>query len=107
MLLAENGEEALKLFDRQLGKQHPFAAAILDIVMPVMGGVETAHQLRNRQSDFPILLTTGYAENVLPAELPDRQPLQLLIKPFAIQSLSKALESILCEQPPASRSNGN
>lgn len=45
---AENGQVALELFDRAVAQGVPYDLICLDIVMPVMDGTETLHQIRKR-----------------------------------------------------------
>jgi two-component system, cell cycle sensor histidine kinase and response regulator CckA len=58
VLSAANGEEATQLCD-----QESPALAILDMVMPRMGGTATATQLRSRFPGLPVLFTSGYSES--------------------------------------------
>ena len=60
-----------------------------DIMMPGgTSGLELARELRRRQPDLPIVLTTGYSESargMAPGEFP------LLLKPYSLEGLSLAL----------------
>jgi PAS domain S-box-containing protein len=89
VLSAANGEEAL-----QLCEQETPALAILDLVMPRMGGAASATQLRRRFPNLPILFTSGYSES------PDATVSQLsnssyLQKPYSPTSLGRAIRKIL------------
>jgi len=55
VILAQNGKEAL----RQLEKIRP-DLIILDIVMPVMDGMEALGQIMGRERKIPIVLHTSY-----------------------------------------------
>jgi two-component system, cell cycle sensor histidine kinase and response regulator CckA len=57
VLCAANGEAAL-----QLCEQETPGLAILDVVMPRMGGTVTATALRRRFASLPVLFTSGYSE---------------------------------------------
>jgi PAS domain S-box-containing protein len=60
-----------------------------DIVMPgPMDGLGLAKILRERHPNLPLLLTTGYSDNVLNSGFP------VLRKPFQIHELSRALAKI-------------
>ena len=53
---ASSGEDALnKVEDERID------LTILDVVMPGMGGVETAYRIRDKRNNLPILLTSAYA----------------------------------------------
>jgi DNA-binding response OmpR family regulator len=55
VLIARNGREAL----RQLEETTP-DLIILDIVMPVMDGMETLGQIMGRERNVPIIIHTSY-----------------------------------------------
>ena len=65
VLSACDGEEALRLCE----KESP-ALAILDVVMPKLGGIAVASKLAASFAGLPILFTSGYSqdsENIAPA----------------------------------------
>ena len=55
--LAANGKEALDIVDRV-----PLDLVILDIKMPEMNGIEALRQIKEKQPDLPVLLSTAYGE---------------------------------------------
>ncbi len=62
--LEEQGEEVVQAFDGQTGLnlacQHGFDIIILDVVMPVMNGIEVCNQLKNHHNiNTPILMLTA------------------------------------------------
>lgn len=56
ILRAENGAEALQLFE-----ENPVDIVLLDLKMPVMDGYETAKQIRKIAPDMPIITQSAYA----------------------------------------------
>jgi CheY-like chemotaxis protein len=58
VLLACNGMEALKV----LAEYHP-DVLVLDILMPVMTGLEALKHIRQRQDHTPVILFTSYDED--------------------------------------------
>jgi two-component system, cell cycle sensor histidine kinase and response regulator CckA len=89
VLSACNGEEALALCE----KEAP-ALAILDVVMPKLGGAATASRLTACFTDLPILFTSGYSqdsENVAPPS-DDAHYLQ---KPYSPTTLGRMVREIL------------
>jgi two-component system, cell cycle sensor histidine kinase and response regulator CckA len=93
VLSATNGEEALRLCDQEIP-----ALAILDVVMPRLGGAATAKQLRARFPDLPILFTSGYAESkgTATSAIDNSNYLQ---KPYSPTSLSRQIRRILDPVP--------
>jgi len=93
VLCATDGEEAIELCERQAP-----ALAILDVVMPRVGGVAAANRLRSLYPELPILFTSGYAENAgtTLSQLPHSGYLQ---KPYSTTSLARAIRRILDPKP--------
>ncbi len=57
VLQAEDGLQAIDLFKKH---QHDIAILILDVVMPKMGGVESAAHIRMINPNIPVIFVTGY-----------------------------------------------
>jgi CheY-like chemotaxis protein len=89
VLSAANGEEALRLCEQETP-----ALAILDVVMPRMGGAASATQLRRRFPNLPILFTSGYSES-LDATVSQLSNSSYLQKPYSPTSLGRAIRNIL------------
>jgi CheY-like chemotaxis protein len=86
VLCAVDGEEALQLCESETP-----ALAILDLIMPKMGGQETAAKLAERFDKLPILFTSGYSKESRGLE-PTARYLQ---KPYSPTSLSRMVREIL------------
>src|SRR3954449_3665433 len=54
--LAASGEEGL-----ELARSMPFDAAIVDIMMPGLNGIETLDELKRIDEDLAVLIITAYA----------------------------------------------
>src|SRR5262249_26454041 len=70
------------------------AIAILDVVMPKMGGMEAAKRLTTRFSGLPIVFTSGYSqdsESVAPAAA----NAHYLQKPYSPLTLGRQVREIL------------
>jgi PAS domain S-box-containing protein len=86
-VVTHSAKEAL---ERLSGEQRP-TLLFTDIVMPGgTSGIELAHKVRERFPELPILLTTGYSEQIGKT---DEFP--LLQKPYEMQSLAAALGKVL------------
>jgi two-component system, cell cycle sensor histidine kinase and response regulator CckA len=89
VLSATNGEEAMRLCE-----QEKPALAVLDVVMPRMGGAATAKQLRGRFPQIPIVFTSGYSESK-GASTSTIENSNYLQKPYSPTSLGKLIRKVL------------
>jgi len=89
VLAANDGEQAVRLCE----EEKP-SLAVLDVVMPHLGGPATATQLLARFPDLPILFTSGYSEypRLAVSQTPASRYLQ---KPYSPTSLGRAIREIL------------
>jgi two-component system cell cycle sensor histidine kinase/response regulator CckA len=93
VLSAVDGEEALQLCESETP-----ALAILDLVMPKLGGLETAAKLAERFEKLPVLFTSGYSQESRGSETTARY----LQKPYSPTSLSRMVREILDQVKTAS-----
>jgi PAS domain S-box-containing protein len=85
--VTHSAKEAL---ERLSGEQRP-TLIFSDIVMPGgISGLELARKVRQRFPELPILLTTGYSEQVAAAH-----GFPILQKPYELSSLAEALSKLL------------
>ena len=73
-VLAEDGENALKIFENAIKVEKPFDLVCLDIMMPHINGVELLNKIRNLESknEFQnkpkvkiILISAVYKQNIV------------------------------------------
>jgi PAS domain S-box-containing protein len=57
VMTASNGSEALEIYRERGGG---IDLILLDLIMPVMGGIEAYHELRNISRTVPIIICSGY-----------------------------------------------
>ncbi len=96
VLVAADGEEAMRLFEMHAGD---IDLALLDVVMPKMGGREVFHRLRTMRPNITILFSTGYAPSSVHSRFVLEQNLDLIIKPYVRQSLLRKVREVLDKQP--------
>ncbi len=84
--------EARAVFERDPKR---FDLVITDYAMPHMSGLELASSLKDAEPNIPILLCTGYNQNITAHELKLFGVDQTLMKPFAVQELSRVLQAML------------
>ena len=80
--------EALNAFR---GDPQAFDVVITDLTMPGMTGVDLARGIREARTDIPIILSSGYADEVPEETLKALGIVEVLPKPFQMQSLGAAV----------------
>jgi len=86
---APSADAALHLL---AAKPHHFAAVFSDVVMPGMNGVELGQEIRRREPDLPVILTSGYS-HVLAQE--GSHGFTLLHKPYSVEELMRVLHDAI------------
>ena len=74
-----------------------FAAILLDLVMPGMGGRDVFHAVQAVRPDLPVIVCTGYAAAAHIDDAMKRAIAGLLQKPFSPERLEAALRSVGAE----------
>ena len=72
-----------------------FDLVFSDVVMPGMGGLELARQIEAERPDMPVLLATGYSDELLSG---DAKNFTVVTKPYDATALAKAISSVLERQ---------
>jgi CheY-like chemotaxis protein len=88
VLAASSGEQALELIASNGMVDLLFA----DVVMPGMSGVELAQAARRQRPDLPVVLATGYSDEVLSGAATG---FEILRKPYDTLSLATAIIAAL------------
>jgi PAS domain S-box-containing protein len=82
LTLAENGAQAWELL-----QQKPFDLVLLDLMMPVMNGMEVLEKVRALFPDQIVLIITGHATVELAVEAMKRGAYDIITKPFTPDQL--------------------
>jgi len=94
ILEASNGSEAIEIF---LANENAIVLTILDVVMPVLGGVEAALAIKRHKQDAKVIFCTGYdKEDVLDAKDIGENP--VITKPYSIEKLSQIIQEQLADR---------
>jgi CheY-like chemotaxis protein len=88
VLLATNGQEALTLYAE---KGTSIAAVVIDMTMPVLGGMPTMRELVKLDSGVRIIAASGIHDNEVIAKSIGPQVRDFLAKPFTAAMLLKAV----------------
>lgn len=88
VLGASDGREALELFGQ---RAQDLVAVLLDLKMPRLGGAEACRKIREVRPDLPIILSTGYAEEVTDGLRAELDGVVVLHKPYRTADLVEIL----------------
>jgi len=88
----KNGQEAIRKFKK---RHSEIALVILDMIMPKMGGFETAKQIRMIDSDIPVIFITGYEANDIIQQAEKMERTVILPKPFSLNAMSRAIRKLI------------
>ena len=84
--------EALELFQMNPTR---YDLVISDLTMPNMTGLDLAKQLHEINNELPIILMTGYGENILNENLDEYGIQNLIGKPIMQNELATAIREVL------------
>lgn len=87
-----NPHAALELFDQNPER---FDLVVTDLRMPEMSGLELAQEMRQRDPQVKILITTGYSETEFYEYLENKTIQGCLIKPFNLAAMGQSIASAL------------
>ncbi|MBI4596621.1 MAG: response regulator [Candidatus Tectomicrobia bacterium] len=90
--LAKDGREALSAIQRQR-----FCLIFLDLRLPEVNGVDLLRKVKETTSGVPVIVVSGYPEDLLQLRNKDMWPEMVISKPFKISQIREAL-SLLKER---------
>ena len=91
VLVAHNGREAIDIFHEHKDEIY---AAIVDMMMPVMGGKPTIKELKKERPDLKVISISGYQEGHEPFGIKDLDVDAFLPKPFNAERLLQTLNEV-------------
>jgi CheY-like chemotaxis protein len=92
VLPANGGEAALRVVAQN--SETPIDLALLDVMMPVMNGVELARRIQKLSPATKIVLMSGFGPKEIGAVV-GQHPYRLNWKPFKTESLLQMIENAL------------
>ncbi len=93
VLLAENGEAGVELFR----KNSAIAAVLLDLTMPVMGGVAAFGLMNAIRPEIPVIISTGYGEMGV-SERFNGDLGGVIAKPYTVTELAQKIADVLARK---------
>jgi CheY-like chemotaxis protein len=97
ILEAPGGGEAIELLRRNVGR---IRAAIIDLTMPHLDGVETLRELRRLDPDVYVVVASGWAEAEVEARFRGERPDGFMRKPFRLEAVRDHVRAALARPRP-------
>jgi len=95
---AQDGSEAIAVYERERHLGRPFDAIIMDLTIPGgMGGKEAMERLRRIDPSVRAIVSSGYSSDQVMAEFKKHGFMGVLGKPYKHSDFAKLLEEILPE----------
>jgi len=91
VLVAPNGEEAVEVFRRN----NEIVLAVLDVVMPRMGGKDAFEQMRKGNPGLKVIFMSGYSANAIHDSFVLNAGVPFLQKPFSPTILARKIRDVL------------
>ena len=88
---ASNGQDALKLLKRA----NEIGVVILDVMMPVMGGLDCLEEIKKTDPDLGVIMLTGHSSKDVAIEALRGRADDYLEKPIKIDRLKSAIERLM------------
>jgi signal transduction histidine kinase/ActR/RegA family two-component response regulator len=92
VLTARNGEEALRVFREHSAE---VSLVLLDLTMPVMGGVECFRKMKELDANVRVVISSGFSSESTAAEVLREGALDYLQKPYDIEHLARMVARAL------------
>lgn len=84
VITANDGREAV---EQVRSRADELVLVLLDLTMPRLSGAEAGLEIRALRPKLPLLLTSGYSEEEVGAQLPDIEPASFIQKPYRTADL--------------------
>lgn len=92
VLLAEEGAEALDLYQRHYETNSPIDTVFMDLTIPGgMGGKEAVQKLLAMNPEARVIVMSGYSNDPIMSHFKEYGFTAVLVKPFLVTDLQKAL----------------
>ena len=94
VLLAEDGKDAVELFQKQYTE---IDLVLMDVIMPKMNGREAFYKMREIDPICKVFISSGFTKDEDISKLKDKGLCGFVRKPYRMSELSKLLKNVLGE----------
>ncbi len=96
VILAKDGEEALRLYEESMNSDKPVGLTIMDLTIPGgMGGKDAVRKLQQVTPDAKVIVASGYSSDPVLANYKNYGFCASLIKPFELKEVQKVIGQVL------------
>ena len=92
VIVTKGGVQALERFKQE---SENFDLVITDLIMPDMTGLDLAKHLKRVHPDIPIILCTGFSDQLNKDDLVQAGISSMVMKPILLKDLARTIENIL------------
>ncbi len=96
VLTARNGDEALKIY-----RAGPVDLVLLDLTMPVMGGLECLREILKTDPRARVIVSSGFSAESTVGEILEEGAIDYVQKPYDIDVLARIIRRALDKERPA------
>jgi len=94
--LAGDGEEGIALFDK-----NEYDVVFTDLSMPGMSGWEVVKAIKQRCSDVPVIMVTGWGVGIDRSDKNEYRVDEVLPKPFDIDVVLRLVQELMQDESPS------
>ena len=95
---ANDGREALALYQKAMANNKPFAAVIMDLTIPGgMGGKAAIKELKKIDPGARTIVSSGYANDTILSNYREYGFDGSVPKPYKVEELSRTLQQVLAQ----------
>ena len=94
VLVAHDGKEALEMYTQH---QSEIQMVMTDVVMPVMGGVQSVEKMRDINPDLNVIFCTGYDKDTTLIDVKPSTHTVILTKPYKIDEVREIISNFLAD----------
>ncbi len=96
VLLAKDGEEAIKIYEESQSAGNQIDIVILDLTIPGgMGGKEAVQEILNLNPNAKVIVSSGYSSDPILANFQDYGFSAAIAKPYQLQKFSRAIYELV------------
>jgi two-component system, cell cycle sensor histidine kinase and response regulator CckA len=92
--IATTGKGGLELFCQH----QDIRLVILDLSLPDLGGLDVLAEIRKSSVSLPVVISSGFEEEIIESQLKEDPYLRFLHKPYRIDKFWSVLESAISEK---------